>query len=363
MPHKNQGRNITIRDSILRVAGDLVFGNLTRIYKISVTLFGTTGSVVAFGSIIFLAVGAIIFVSWWQSQPAIMPKNEFNIAVATFVAVPKSADPAVAEAASQMVFSFVDAEYRSSGLEKVNVAHEHIGAIHDYAEAERLANRINATVVIYGDVIVVGDQAALEPKFYVSDPFEPNVSEISGQHQLSLPVKFDTREILNFQSGVNEALRLKSSVLIDFTKGLAYLSNEDLQPALDSFEAAIASANSYGDFEGKEVLYLFASHVARKLKNYQLAQQYIDQALKINHAYARAYIGQANIYYSQLDFNLALKYYTDAMQIEDPPENALIPEKANLGIGNVKTFLFQSAESPEKAKFSKSQIEVRYGSG
>lgn len=330
--------------------------NIARLGVLSLTVkkyfyvFRNVRQVVAFLLIVLLAGAGIAYGVWRASQPQWMD-GDFNIAVAEFVEVPGSTRPTIAPIVSRMLSNFLDDEYELSEFElTVQVQHDKIGVVHGPVEAEDLARSINADLVIYGDVLVQGDTASVSPKFYVAESFRQDASELtgSGQYQLEYPFVFSTSDIVSPESGVNTILRQRASILAELTKALIYLTSHELEPAFKSIQNAIHQAEVYGDFKGKETLYLFGAVIARLRGDLATSQEYVGRALKENETYARAYIELANTYYVQQDWEAALQYYERAAQIEDQPYGAYLVEKANLGIGNIYTVWYQTAGAEEK---------------
>jgi tetratricopeptide (TPR) repeat protein len=203
--------------------------------------------------------------------------------------------------------------------------------------------------VLYGDLHVVGDKALIVPKVYVAEAFRADVGELGGQHRLALPIEFSASDLLNFDSPAGVLLRQQTAILIEFVKALAYLASDDLLFAREAIECAVEYAEQVGDFEGEEVLYLVASEIARLRSDFVRSQEYVSRALQLNASYARAYIARANIYYDLDDFPLALDYYERAAGIEDQPLGAYVREKANLGIGNIYGYQYQTVSYNELA--------------
>jgi len=290
--------------------------------------------VLALLAVLVLIGGSISFGVWWQRQPQRMTGN-FNIAVAEFVHT-GDAD-SVAPIVSQRIFSILDGQYKLSSFEVVQVAHDKIGVISNAQEASALAKKINAHLVIYGDVSVLGDQVLVTPQFYVAEMQQSNVGEVNGEHRLAARISMPKEDLV---APVNQALdkmQQSATTLIEFTKALVYLTagkSGDLNLARESIDRAIAESDRYGDFEGKEVLYLFASDIARRRRDLPKAQMYIDEAIHINNSYGRGYIAEGNIYYDQDNFYQAMYYYNMAKSLADQPFGAYVAEKASLGIGN-----------------------------
>jgi tetratricopeptide (TPR) repeat protein len=198
----------------------------------------------------------------------------------------------------------------------------------------------------------------IAPKFYVTEAFEADVGEVngarvngvSGQHELGDSIKFSQADLYSDTSEANDRLRQRTAILTEFTKALVYLASHNLPPSRQAIENAMQHAETYGNFQGKEVIYLFASHIARLQKDFAAAQAYLDTILTPNSNYARAYIAQANIYYDQQDYYHAVQLYEQSLQQPNLPYGAYIPEKANLGLANIYNVQFQYAiRNPEAA--------------
>jgi tetratricopeptide (TPR) repeat protein len=327
--------------------------NIARLGVLSLTVkryfyvFRTIRQVIAFLAIIVLVGAGIAFGVWRAAQPEPFPvdSDSFNIAVAEFAEIPESPNPAIAPIVSSQLFNFLDSTYRLDefGL-KVRVRHEKIGIIHGPAEAESLARLMNAQLVVYGDVAVAGEEALVTPKFYVANAFRTDTNELTGpgQYQLEYPYQFPKSDLLPTQSPVNTVMRQRASILIEFTKALVYRNAQNYTGAFGAIQKAISEADGYGNFNGKETLYLYGAEITRLSGNLVASQQYVSQSLVVNSTYARAYIAQANIYYDQHDFESAAKYYEQATQLSDQPYGAHIMEKANLGLGNIYVFQYQN---------------------
>ncbi len=187
-----------------------------------------------------------------------------------------------------MIFNFLHNAYQVESLgSKTQILHEKIGVISDAEGAEKLAQRLNADVVFYGDVVVLGNKANIQPKFFVSENYKSDVGELIGQHQLALPIEFSTEEIINYNSETNKNIRQRTGIIVELTKALNYLSSDDLLRAYAAINSSINLADTYGNFEGKELLYLLASTITRELQNLEMSESYANKALANNTSYAR----------------------------------------------------------------------------
>jgi tetratricopeptide (TPR) repeat protein len=318
-----------------------------------------------------LAIAAIsLFYLYYRAQKPARMTGDFNIAVAQLGEVTDEGivSSALTTQISKLLFDFLDSEYKAAdfGLD-IQVAHKKIGILTEDREAEQLAYDIGADIVIYGSVFVIGNEAILSPKFYVAE--QSDTGELTGQHQLALPIQFDISS-LGFQDRVNAELRSRAAALVSFTEGLVYLSADDLDKALHSFQQAISEAERCGPLDGQEVLYLFAEHTTSRQRNFEKAEEYLDQTLSMNPEYARAYIARGNIYYvqaipswDQAKLSKALAEYERALEAQDHPAGAYVTEKVNISLGNVYVIQAQQTNDPElfaKALDHYGQVVAQY---
>lgn len=339
-----------------------VFGNVV------FQLLSTRAVIVILAAVAIAAVVSLYLYRIAQ-KPAQMT-GDFNVAVAQFGEVTDEGivSSALATQISKLLFDFLDSEYKATdfGLD-IQVAHKKIGVLTEDREAEQLAYDIGADMVIYGSVFVIGDEAILSPKFYVAD--QPDTGELTGQHQLALPIQFDISS-LSFEDKVNTELRSRAAILVHFTKGLVYLSASNLDAASHSFQEAIREAETRDPFDGQEGLYLFAAHANRRQGNFEKAAENLDQALSLNPGYARAYLARGNIYYDQgvplwdqTKLDAALSEYERALEAPDQPAGAYVKEKVNTSLGNIYVIQAQQTNDPElfaQAVYHYDQVVARY---
>lgn len=318
-------------------------------------LFQDSSQIVTFLLGVVLIGTAIASLYWWSVQPRGM-HGRFNIAVAEFVPV-GGVDPDVADTVSQQVFRFLDDQANQITFEDVRVSNTNIGQITSAQQARSLAQRINAQVVIYGDVSPVGDHVLLTPQFYVAEAFRADVGELNGQQKLAEPITLP-QEGLSPDSDPVKLLQERTVIMTQFTKTLVYLAVDDLPLAREAIRQAIRHGEGQAPFEGQEVLYLFASEIARLQKDPESAQSFVDRALSLNPEYGRGYIAKANIYYDQEKLYQAKEYYEKARVQPDQPFGAYIPEKANLGIGNSCWVQLQYVlQNPEPDPIGSAELE------
>jgi tetratricopeptide (TPR) repeat protein len=292
-----------------------------------------------------VVIAMVVFIGvWWSRQPRKMT-GDFNIAVAEFVQT--GDENSIAPVVSQRIASFLDGQYKLSSFEDVQVAHNKIGVITSAEEASELARKINAHLVIYGDVTTIGDQVLVTPQFYVVELHQNDVGEVNGEQRLAARIRFFVEDLLDPSNEELEIMQQSATILIDFTKALVYLAagtNGDLELAHQSIDSALEESKRYGSFDGKEALYLFASDIARRRARLDEAREFLDETLRLNENYGRGYIAKANIYYDEENLFKAYETYEFARNLPDQPFGAYIAEKASLGIGNVCLVQFQYAK-------------------
>lgn len=352
-----------LRPLLVAIEGDQPLGD--KFFSI----FKDNQQLIIFLSFILLVGAGIGFAFWWISQPQYM-EGDFNIAVAQFGEITDEGVIESVQAAkiSNSLFNYLDSEYKATdfGLE-VQATHKNIPIIFEDLEAEALAQRINADVVIYGNVSVNDGVAEFCPRFYVAD--HPDTQELTGQNKLAHPIEFNISE-LGFQDEINRRLRGQASILVSFTEGLVYLSSDNLDGATNSFQQAINEAEHFDPFPGMETLYLLFSVPNRLQKNYSKAVESLNKALLINPENARAYIGLGNIYYDQaiLDWDQgkleqALTNYEKALTAQYHPPGAYVKEKVNVSMGNI--YIVQAQLNEDSRLYSQAilhydQVIARY---
>ena len=301
----------------------------------NIFLFKDVQQLLLFITVVVAVIGSLGIGYWGSLQPDVM-NGDFNIAVATFDSDSTSSNLEIGSILGKQLAGFLDTQYLSSDFGRVQVQHKNIGVISSAIDAGKIARKINADLVIYGDIVEVGDLVTVSPKFFVNNQlFQVNIGEINGQYQLGYPIEFSISQLKKWDSQSNEILRQRAAIIGDFVKGLIYLFAGDLDHAQPAFENTLTYANHYGNFEGKEVLYLFASRAAVERNDFETANTYVNKALELNSSYARAYIAKANIFYVQGNFGQAYVNYIEATKAKDQPYGSFILEKAHLGIGNI----------------------------
>jgi tetratricopeptide (TPR) repeat protein len=219
----------------------------------------------------------------------------------------------------------------------------------------QLSVRINANLIIYGNLPAVGSNGSFSPETAIcsSPAMRLDVDEIIGSYpgrgipaqllgSLNDPVAaFSVKNQLDAM--VNSVSHLSIGVLYDF------IGKNDL--ALKEFQAVVAPG---GKIENEEVFWFFMGREALYLGTYDQAQASFEQALKINPAYARAHIGLGSAFLAraqqmapgnaQRDAGLAkaAAEYQKAVEGANGAAGALIGPKAQLSLATAQ--LLQGAD-------------------
>lgn len=298
-------------------------------------------------------------VAWLGMQPP-APQGEFNVAVADFepLGQPAQLQPygrlfggSLAEA--------LENEYRLSQMSEVDVVHRNVGVIHDEREAAALAEK-GFQMVLYGSVGVVDNQMRAFMKIYVADAFRNDMGEITGAHDFAIPLAFSTDEVFTY----TQVLSRRASLLVDLIQGVHLAAENRLADAAVALGRAAAEAERLGAFAGKEVIYLFASDVARRRGEQEAAEQLALRALALNPQYGRGYIALGNSRFARGSAWLAsaLEAYQTALALPEQPPSASVAEKANFGAGQVYLNLYAMAiqdNSPHAESYA-AQAERHY---
>jgi tetratricopeptide (TPR) repeat protein len=220
--------------------------------------------------------------------------------------------------------------------------------------AEALATKINAHIVIYGTIKSNESRSSLKPEFYVNHSGFQEADEISGNHEFGSSLRIQLPINQDIPILENPALSARINALNQITIGLVYYSVDDYPNAIHFFEIA-KNDPDWLDLDGKEIAYLLVGNSYTRLASIELDSDYLKPALEnyeyslseINPNYGRAIIGYAGIIYLQalgeppeLTVNIeklsqAESLLMDAMQLENQPESANIESKAHYYLGQI----------------------------
>jgi tetratricopeptide (TPR) repeat protein len=250
--------------------------------------------------------------------PARMPGG-FNVAIAEFGKVDANGQIAASEDGQRLSRAVFDtlqaqvAEFEDKAIgSRIVVWHDSLprtqkgatlGVLADEAAAAELAGRVDANIVVYGNLDA---HNGFIPRFYVS----PNVrSEIdpllTGDHRLGTrPIEVDPADRLIAET----ELATRASALTYLTIGLTYDALGRSELALNTYREAEAKLTAWPERgAGKEVLYLFAGQAAlfasqqARPEDVPALDQEADRAFRnaigVNPQYAKGHIGLGSVYF------------------------------------------------------------------
>lgn len=271
---------------------------------------------------------------WWRWQTTRpVPTGEFNVAVADFIENGEAANALqVGAVFGQSLSDALENEYTLSESTDVAIVHQHVGNIEDANAAAKLIES-GFQMVIYGSVDGVGDQLNVRTKFLVSDASRSDMGEITGAHDFAFPLTIHPNEVFT----LTPTLTQRASLLLDLIQGVDYAAQDRLVEAAAALAQAAHESELLGVFTGREVIYLFASDVARRRGLPDEAEQLALFALDLNPNYGRGYIALGNSFFMRGDAYLAetQAIYEQALALPEQPNPAFIAEKAHLGLGQV----------------------------
>lgn len=299
---------------------------------------------VALGGL-FLFIAIVYGANVISRQPERMT-GEFNIAVAKMdLTALNATDADYGPLIIKMIATELENQLKSLGTD-FQVSTDKMPLIHlnDVPAAARLAEKVNADVVIYGSAFMANDEVHFTPHFYVNDTDHPAVADLNGsdylENSVSIPVK-----LLNPDNPQTKEIAARAALLTDFTQALVYLAFDDLRAArvaIDNAVERVKTDETLAGLAGYEVIYLYASHIARLAGDLPAAETHAQQALELSdNTYARGHIALGNIYYDQNppQFAAAKTAYLAAIEqasiLDDLVAQNLIIAKASLGLGNL----------------------------
>jgi tetratricopeptide (TPR) repeat protein len=336
--------------------------------------------------ILILAGGGIFF--YLRSLGPSKMSGAFNLAVADFGqldAAGNSHPSANGKLLSQRLYEGLKAELDSLPLETrqnfqpqvwndslpLSQKRTRLGLINGKTPQERevsacqLAARINAQVVIYGNLPVEGGSTGFIPEYAVCDnpALSMEADEIIGSHPLGAAVPSQLLASLgdpNVDLSINLKINSWIHSLSAFSIGIMYDLQGRPDLALPVFLQVKDQLGS-GNAPGSEVIWFFIGRERLWLKQNDEAQAAFEQALQINPGYARAHIGLGSAYYNRAqslapaerlntpDLQNSLDQYQLARDAPPDSPGALIPTKARMGLGTA--YLLQGETNRQLSNF------------
>jgi tetratricopeptide (TPR) repeat protein len=209
-------------------------------------------------------------------------------------------------------------------------------------EAEKLAPKIKADCIIYGNVKAKAGTTEFTPEFYLSESVLQDAVELPGQYEFgkvpTIPASFGSTVA---RQDLRAALLARAPALAEFTIGLSYFAHDRFEEARDHFEAA-AATEGWANADGKELIFLFLGHTAGQLDDLDSAEAYYRYILdELSPEYARAHLSAADILFHRAraggcepnavdaeGLRNAIRGFEDALDARDQPAWSDIATKA-----------------------------------
>ena len=226
-------------------------------------------------------------------------------------------------------------------------------------QAKRLAQRINANLVIYGYLqqnSTGADELSLE--FYVAgETVRGEPDAISGRHLLgqNVAVPIDaTQEAMSAALWLSDGpLAARSQLLFWLTLGLTYETLNKPDVALELFQKA-KDLLKLDDADGAGLLEYFIGREAFWLRRYDVAQAALERAQELDPTYANTWITLGNLYYDRAQLFYLPKPLPPALtQCVSPeqlanaaPSAVAAAEDTEQAISNLRQALQMAGRSP-----------------
>jgi tetratricopeptide (TPR) repeat protein len=214
--------------------------------------------------------------------------------------------------------------------------------------AEKLANKIQAHMIIYGVIEETSSGMLVTPEFYLHKQGFHEGSEVIGQYALGSPFPLPGADNPAWQFNFDKQMQTRTDIVSSLAEGLSYLAVHEYGTALEKLQD-IESVEGWQEDQGKEVLYALIGFAAGKAGQYELTRSMLERAIAINPEYARPYIGMAN-----LNYVLALQPVEESSDIQDV-DQALLDECFK--------YLEQAVQAPEKPPLADVDTKIHFSRG
>lgn len=202
----------------------------------------------------------------------------------------------------------IDAEPDNTFLQGINIWHNtrrdtgrdiRLPVLQDEEAAAELAERINAQMVIYGNVTSGAERETLDLKFYVASTLPDESTLLLGPHVLGRPLDLPagTGSDLAANLVVVERLQARSRALASLVTGLTQQILGRSEVALATFRSAETALSQWPDEAGKHILYFLIGREELFLRHLDQAEQAFLRAVEIAPDYARGQAALGSTYF------------------------------------------------------------------
>ena len=267
-------RNIVVGKNVIQIGTLQIPFYLAVIIAVGVGLITLSTAVIAFSS-----SGAATL----RGQPAHMT-GLFNIAVANFGELGTSSQinaSADGNRLSQWIYEALQTETKNPDITKLIKVEiwrgtpglfgrtAEFSALQDETAARQLAEKVNAHIVIYGNVDPKSNPPEIDLKFYIAPRLNSEANSLIGPYTMGrpIPVKlpFNRNDPVS-SVATGDSLNTRSAALSLLTIGLTYELAGKYQKALDLFQQAEATLADLEPGNGQEIVEFFKGREALFLK-------------------------------------------------------------------------------------------------
>ena len=169
--------------------------------------------------------------------------------------------------------------------------------------AAKLAQRIQAQMVIFGHLTDATDPESLELEFYYDGQTRAgDPSALWGGYEFGAPIQPAVSYAVNPDSAsltMAEELVPRSRALLWMTQALSYALANLPEKGLAILQQAEPTADGWGPGEGKELFHLVLGEVAQKSREFDIAIAALEEALAIEPEYIPALIVLGGAYFDR----------------------------------------------------------------
>jgi tetratricopeptide (TPR) repeat protein len=291
----NIGGNVTMSEASEFVGRDKIVNNIRQFI---LSPWGLIGLAVIFAVTTLIITGVIKLPAPLAFSPA--KAGESLIIVANFEdrsgGKYQGIDPA------QYVYEQLAARAKS---DKLDVRVERLRQVVDDNTARTIGNVYSATLILWGWYDVLTITPRIE-QIRVSDCCNSTAGE----------KRFSIADSSRIEFTIVQDLPSYTTYLVLFMLGLDRSTHDDLQRALDYFQAAITYN---GNVASLPEIYLQRGNVYYRIPDFERAIADYDKAIQLNPADANAFNNRGVVYAARGDYSSAVADLTQAIQLE--PDN------------------------------------------
>ncbi|OQY43101.1 MAG: hypothetical protein B6242_15405 [Anaerolineaceae bacterium 4572_78] len=225
--------------------------------------------------------------------------------------------------------------------------------------AQRLADNINAGIVIYGVVSVDGVSASISPEFLIrldEEEAQSDALEIVGQYRMGNAIIIDKVNNKARQSQASIVVADRVNALTFIVYGLSDYIIGEYRSAEMKFHKALGNHS----WSQKDTIYVLLGNAALRQHHFEDAKNYYEKALVENYLYSRAFIGLGSVFYAQSIGDKADDTYKsiDEISLDKSIEYFKIAADPNLEQPFLADITFKSMYGLGQAYLLKANLEL-----